>query len=86
MGKFMNVSGELRDRITIANNAFTRSYEVFCAKKLADSITRRYHEKKRQITESKQQLDQILHLPLINFVYHLEFEQKTGFAEWILLN
>jgi len=45
MGPHMNLSGELRDRITIDNNKFTEAYKQFMAKKTADAIRRRYHDK-----------------------------------------
>ena len=76
MGKFMSVGGDLRNKITIENNSFSRAYEQFQAKKTADSIRRRYHEKKRQVTETRQNLDQILHTPLINLIFYLAGEKK----------
>ena len=57
MGKFMNLGGDLRNRIVIDNNSFTNAYKQFMAKKTADSIRRRNHEKHRQVTETKQQMD-----------------------------
>lgn len=57
MGKFMTINGELRNRITMDNNAFQQGYTQLVAKKTSDSIRRRYNDKKRQITESKSQLD-----------------------------
>ena len=32
------------------------------------------------------QLEQILHLPLLNFVFHLHYEKKQVFCEWVILN
>jgi len=49
MGKFMDINGELRNKITTDNNAFQQAYAMFCAKKTSDSIRRRFHDKKRQI-------------------------------------
>ena len=45
MGPHMSVNGELRDRITLGNNSFTEAYKQHKAKKTADAIRRRYHEK-----------------------------------------
>ena len=86
MGKFMNIPGDLRDRVTVDNNTFTMAFNNYGAQRTADAIRRRFHEKKRQIVETKQQLDQILHLPLVNFIFHLSFEKKTVFADWVILN
>jgi len=57
MGKFMNLGGDLRNKIVIDNNSFTNAYKQFMAKKTADSIRRRNHEKHRSVTETKQQMD-----------------------------
>ena len=53
MGKLMSVNGDLRNKITIDNNSFLRQHEIFQAKNTADSIRRRFHDKKRQVTETK---------------------------------
>ena len=68
------------------NNSFTQAYHKFCAKKQADAIRRRYQDKKRQLTDVKGQLEGILHMPLLNFVFHLHTEKKTVFCDWVLLN
>ena len=43
-------------------------------------------DKKRQIVDAKGQLDGIIHLPLLNFAYHLYTEKKSVFCDWVLLN
>lgn len=73
MGKFMTINGELRNRITMDNNAFQQAYTQYCAKKISDSIRRRYNDKKRQVTDSKSQLDQILHMNILNLIFHLHY-------------
>lgn len=85
-GKFTNINSELRNKIIIDNNSFNVAYERYIAKRTFDSIRRRFLEKKRAIEESKAQLDQILHIPLLNFVYHLNHENKQVFFEWVMLN
>ena len=86
MGKFMDVRGELRNKVSIENNTFLQAHAAFLTKKKADAIRRRFHEKKRQLHESKGQLDQILHIPLLNLCFHLHGEKRTVFCEWVLLN
>ena len=56
------------------------------ASKTADSIRRRFNEKKKQVADSKQTLESMLHLPLVNIIFHLNFEKKTVFCEWVILN
>lgn len=86
MGKFMNVNSDLRNQITMDNNAFRQQYERFIASRTADAIRRRFQDKKRQVHDSKQTLESMLHLPLVNIIFHLNFEKKTVFCEWIMLN
>lgn len=38
------------------------------------------------VNDSKHNLETILHLPLVNFTFHLNFEKKINFSEWVLLN
>lgn len=42
MGKFMNVNGDLRNKITMDNNTFSQQYERFMASRTVDAIRRRY--------------------------------------------
>jgi ubiquitin carboxyl-terminal hydrolase 25/28 len=86
MGKFMNINSDLRNRITMDNNAFSQQYERFMSNRTADAIRRRFQEKKRQVTDSKQTLEGMLHLPLTNIIFHLNFEKKTVFCDWVTLN
>ena len=52
----------------------------------ADAIIKRYNEKKRIVQESKQTLDHALHVPLVNFIFHLDLDKKIVFRDWVCLN
>ena len=86
MGKQLNVSADLKNRIIVDNNAFSQAHEQFCARKTVEAIRRRYYEKKRQVEENKTNLNQMLHVPLLNLIYHLYLDKKVVFAEWLMLN
>ena len=86
MGKFMNINGDLRNKITVDNNSFIQQYERHMASKTADAIRRRYNDKRRVLTESKTALDSMLHVSLINLIFHLHSEKKIVFCDWVTLN
>ena len=86
MGRLFDVSGELRNQVTIENQQFLAQFEQYRAKKKGDAVRNRFNSKKRHILEQQKSLDGILHVPLLNFIFHLHAEKKTLFCDWVCLN
>ena len=51
MGRLFDVSGELRNQVTIENQQFLAQFEQYMAKKKGDAVRNRFNSKKRHILE-----------------------------------